>query len=338
MSSGGHLPWYDLDPDCPALHRPFKNVVPGLKGFCRSDRLVGKALGYFRGDKVALDEYVENIDHWSGSRKEGASIIMADDAEYCGTTGYYYIKYYGDYSRSFDVDPDAPAKLEALIPRVLELGPMMTFKEACDTFEPLEDPFFVENRFAWHRTYADAWANTPEARRWEPRLQAMRDEYRTHYQPIVEAPGHAEQFRELVETYWFHVTNSANSDGRWPPPPNVTCKFNRDWVEAELASTRTALDELATATKGMSLPETGGQKRIAEDAGSYGYHFTDKNPEDVASLNLYELQHAIYHFHKMVDSGDTDLREQGRVKLREVFAELDRRRIKGLRPAAAEEK
>ena len=32
MSWGGHIPWYDLDPDCPALHRPFKDIVPGSAG------------------------------------------------------------------------------------------------------------------------------------------------------------------------------------------------------------------------------------------------------------------------------------------------------------------
>lgn len=151
---------------------------------------------------------------------------MAADAEYCGTTGYYYVKYYGDYSRSFDLDPQAPELLDKLIRRILEdVGPMATFKEACDTVEPLAEPFFVEDRFARHRTCADAWANTPEARRWEPTLQTMRAEYKEKYQPITETPENQAKFKEIVERFWLHMTNSANSDGRWPPPPNVTCPF-----------------------------------------------------------------------------------------------------------------
>ncbi len=61
---GGHLPWYHLDPNCPYLHRPFKNVVPGLDGFCRSDRLVGKYLGYFMG-KTYLEDFLANVRYWS---------------------------------------------------------------------------------------------------------------------------------------------------------------------------------------------------------------------------------------------------------------------------------
>ena len=334
MSWGGHIPWYDLDPNCPALHRPFRDVVPGLHGFCRSDRLVGKALGYFRGEKVSLDELIDNLKHWSGN-KDGATIFMADDAEYCGTTGYYYIKYYGDYSRSFDLDPEAPRLLDALIRRILEdVGPMATFKEACESIEPLDEAFFVEDRFAWHRTYADAWAGTPEARRWEPTLQSMRAEYKEKYQPIVEAPDKREQFKDIVERFWLHMTNSANSDGRWPPPPNVTCPFNREWVEQEISATQSVLAELKELTKGMTLPEASGQGHYSESDSDYGFHFTNKDPRDIRRLNNYELQHAIYHYHKMVDSNDAGKVADGKAMLAKVFDELDRRGMKGIRPGS----
>ncbi|MCX7869689.1 MAG: hypothetical protein N2322_07030, partial [Terrimicrobiaceae bacterium] len=108
---GGHMPWFDLDPDCPFLHRPFRDIVPGLHGLCRSDRLVGKYIRYFMG-QITLEEYLENVRRWSGTR-DGATIVIADDAEYCGTTGYFYVKYYRDYSRSFEVRPDAREKLDA---------------------------------------------------------------------------------------------------------------------------------------------------------------------------------------------------------------------------------
>lgn len=333
MNWGGHLPWYELDPDCPALHRPFRDVVPGMHGFCRSDRLVGKALGYFRGEKVSLDELVENMLYWSGNKKEGATIFMADDAEYCGTTGYYYIKYYGDYSRSFDLDPEAPRLLDTLIRRILEdVGPMATFKEACETIEPVPEPFFVEDRFAWHRTYADAWANTPEARHWEPVLQNMRMEYKEKYQPIVENPANAAQFKEISERFWLHMTNSANSDGRWPPPPNVTCPFNREWVEQEIAATQAVLAELREVTAGHTVSKDEKEAFYDEEDSDYGFHFTDKDPRDVKRLNNYELQHAIYHFHKMVDSGDAAKVKDGMAMLHKVFDELDRRGMKGKRP------
>ncbi|NOU35632.1 MAG: hypothetical protein HOO88_02510 [Kiritimatiellaceae bacterium] len=330
MLWGGHLPWYNLDPNCKFLHRPFKNIVPGLDGFCRSDRLIGKYLSYFRGN-TTVEEYVDNVKKWSGNGK-GATIIIADDAEYCGTTGYYFIKYKGDYSQTFLTDPDAPAKLDKLIPAVMKIGKLVTFKEACTEIEPVEEPFFVEDRFAWHRTYADAWANTPEAREWEPILQSMRKEYKEKYQPIVEAEENKEKFKEIVSRFWFHMTNSANSDGRWPPPPQATCEFNRDWCLNEIEETKKVLVELAKVTKGYTLPEPKEPVLPGQRDWRYGFHFTDKDPEDIKNLNNYELQHGIYYAHKMVDSDNAEKVEHGKKILKEIFDELDKRGQVGIRP------
>jgi hypothetical protein len=329
MNWGGHLPWYDLDPNCKFLHRPFKNIVPGLHGFCRSDRLIGKYLTYFRGN-TTVEEYVDNVKKWSGNGN-GATIIIADDAEYCGTTGYYFIKYKADYTKTFNTDPTAADKLDALIKGVLGIGEMCTFKEACETIEPVDEPFFVEDDFAWHRTYANAWANTPEARAWEPLLQHNRDEYKEKYQPIVEGT-HKGQFDELVEKFWFHMTNSANSDGRWPPPPHVTCEFNRDWCLNEINETTKVLAELAKATKGIPLPEKPEMIVPGAKDWRYGFKFTKKDPEDVAHLGGYEIHHAIYYAHKMVDSDDAGKVEHGKKLLKAIFDELDKRGQVGIRP------
>ncbi|MCX7847780.1 MAG: hypothetical protein N2595_07115 [bacterium] len=330
---GGHLPWYELDPDCPFLHRPFRNIVPGLHGFCRSDRLVGKFLSYFRGN-TPLQECLDNVRYWSGSFKPGATIVFADDAEYIGTTGYYYVKYYRDYSRSFDIEPDAREKLEAMLEGILRLGDMITFQEACETIPPVDEPYFVEDDFAWHRTYASAWAGTPEARAWDPIVAELRRTYKEKYQPIVEHGPHAERFRPLVEEFWFHLTNSANSDGRWPPPPSVTCEFNRQWVLNEIAATRRVLDKLAEATKDIPLPTPPEPDIPPPTDWRYGYHFTDKNIDDLRHLNTYELQHAIYYAHKMVDSNNEDKRREGLTLLQRIFDELDRRGMHGRRPPA----
>lgn len=333
MNWGGHLPWFDLDPDCKFLHRPFKNIVPGLHGFCRSDRLIGKYLSYFRGN-TTIEEYIANMVYWSGKKKEGATIIIADDAEYCGTTGYYFIKYKADYTKTFCIDPTAGPKLAKMITEILKVGPMITFKEACEKIPAVDEPFFVEDRFAWHRTYADAWANTPEARAWEPILQTMRMEYKEKYQPITEAPENRAKFKEIVEEFWFHMTNSANSDGRWPPPPRVTCEFNRNWVLNEINETKKVLAKLAELTKGYKLPEKEEIVVPGEKDWRYGYHFTDKDPEDISHLNFYELQHAVYYYHKMIDSDDAEKVSYGKKMLKKVFDEFDKRGMKGLRPAA----
>lgn len=331
MNWGGHIPWYDLDPSCKFLHRPFRDIVPGLHGFCRSDRIIGKYVGYFLG-KVSLDEYIEQIKKWDGDDK-GATVIIADDAEYCGTTGYFYIKHAGDYTKTFESDPDAGNKLSKLIERVQKEGELITFKEACEDIEAVEEPYYVEDRFAWHRTYADAWANTPEAREWEPILQEHRHEYKTKYQPIVESPENKEKYKDIVEKFWFHMTNSANSDGRWPPPPQVTCEFNRNWCLDEMKKTRETLDELAELTKGMELPKKEGDDFDSDDS-YYGYHFTDKDVMDVAKLNNYELQHAIYYAYAQFDKGNEQEKTEAKEHLKKIFDELDKRGHKGIRPPA----
>ncbi len=240
MSWGGNLPHYkQLDPNEPALHFPFKDVVPGLDGFARSDRLAGKSIGYFLG-RLSLEDYIENMQTWSGDRDEGALIILADDAEYTGTTAYFYVKHFNEYDKSFSVDPTAGEKLERLVKAVTQVGPMITFKDACQ-LPPVKERYFVEDRFAWHRTYADVWANTPESKRFDPIVAVLRQELLA-LAPAAKGP----KAKELTERVWFHLTNAENSDGRWPPPPGRTCPFNVEWVERELHKTRGYLDELRT--------------------------------------------------------------------------------------------
>ena len=321
---GGHMPWFDLDPDCKYLHRPFRDVVPGLHGFCRSDRLVGKYLSYFMG-KITIDECLANVKHWGGAKNRGATIVVADDAEYCGTTGYFYVKYYRDYSRSFEVKPDAAERLEAMIRGLLELGDLATFKECCEEIPAVEEPFFVEDRYAWHRTYSDCWGGTPEAKHFDPVVADLRSEYKTKYQPITEGT-HKGQFAELTTKFWFHCTNSANSDGRWPPPPAEPCEFNRQWVRNEIAATRAVLAELAGATQGIPLPEKSTED-VPADTGDYGLHFTDKPLDDLTKLNFYELQHALYAAWRAFDHTQDEAKASNRLRVLAIYDEYRRRGI-----------
>lgn len=236
---GGHLPYYNVSPDDPALHKPFRDVIPGLHGMCRSDRLAGRSIAYFLGS-MPLGDYLNTVKRWTGTKDEGSLLIFADDAEYCGTRGYYDIKYYGDYSKCFGVVPEAAERLEAMVKAVTEIGPMITFEEACQQ-KPVEAPYFVEDGMAWHRTYADCWSGTPEAQRFDPQVAMLRFAYKDKYQ--ARAEGNSKN-KALVEKFWFHLTNAANSDGRWPPPPRKTCQYHREWVMAEIAKARAALDDI----------------------------------------------------------------------------------------------
>jgi hypothetical protein len=334
---GGHLPAYPVDPNCKFLHRPFHDIVPGLDGFCRSDRLVGKYISYFMG-KITVEDYLGNVKKWTGKDEKGATIIIADDAEYCGTTGYYYVKYYRDYDKCFVVDPDAGEKLDKLIAGIRKMGQLVTFKEACQ-LEPVKEPFYVEDGYAWHRTYSVVWGGTPEAQEWDPILSEMRRDYKKNVQPIAEGRRHGKKFRPLVEDFWFHITCAANSDGRWPAPPAKTCPFNRDWVLKEMAASKKALAKLKKAVAGIPLPKKEPYRDDPNAESNYTLHFTDKpmrTPADMAKLNTYELSHAIYYFHSMVDSGVPEKVARGKEILRAIFDELDRREMRGIRPLAAQ--
>jgi hypothetical protein len=319
---GGHLPEYPIDPDCRFLHRPFRDVVPGLHGLCRSDRLVGKYVGYFLG-KVSLEDYLANVRRWSGEDRNHATVIIADDAEYTGTTGYYYVKHHQDYDRCFAVDPTAAEKLENLIKGILEMGRMVTFREACE-LEAVEEPFFVEDGFAWHRTYADCWAGTPEALRYQGQVSVLRYDYKDSVQRKVEGRP---EFRELVEKFWFHCTNAMNSDACWPPPPGKTCAFNRRWVERELERTRAVLAELKEKAASLPEPESEPVRRTTNEY--YDYWFTDKDLAQTEKLNLYELQHALYAAMKEYDGQGRDPNGSGCAKVKAVYAEYERRGFTG---------
>lgn len=325
MNWGGNLPQYDLDPNCKFLHRPFKNVVPGLGGFCRSDRIMGQYVGYFLG-RIPLETYLDSIKQWTGDDEKGATIIVADDAEYTGTTGYFFVKHFRDYSKSFSIDPTAAKKLEDLINGIRDMGgELISFKEACN-LEAVEEPYYVEDRFAWHKTYADAWAGTPEAKAWDPILSEMRKEYKENYQPYLE--NHSEH-KELVEKFWFHMTNSANSDGRWPPPPAETCPFNREWVLDEIDMTKQTLAEMKDLLKDKPKPVINLQNDPANEW-DYGYHYTDKDREMLHYLNDYELSHALYEAWYMFDHGEGEIKERGRQKVNAIYADFERRGYKGM--------
>lgn len=320
ISWGGHLPWYPLDPDDKALHFPFKNIVPGLGGFCRSDRLAGKSIGYFL-DRLPIKDYIENVKYWSGKKKKGALMIIADDAEYCGTTGYFFIKHYGDYSRSFTVDPNASKKLETLVHAVEKIGELVTFKEACELPEN-KDPFFVEDRFAWHRTYADVWAKTPESLYFDPIVANIRNDYKNSIQQAAES---RKDLKPIVEKFWFHLTNSQNSDGRWPPPPEIVCPFNRKWVETEVSAAQKTLNLLKKKVGKVKAKLTDNPNRNKLSTDRYNYVYTRKKTTDVSQLSWYELQHYLYSSFRLYDHKDKVV---GKKAITDIFKSYEKRGIK----------
>jgi len=237
---GTDLPWYDLPGSEKTLHFPFKDVVPGLNGFVRSDRLCLPALQYMLGH-VDFETYFERIVKYSQQNPgepEGALIVFADDAEYIGTNGWYEMKYNKrSWEHLFQRVPESRDKLIRFVSSVVALpGEFVTFDYICNKLPPLDQKFYVEDDLAWHRTWSTAWASTPDSLKFDPMCDEIRAKLRE-----VEARAKIQEDRAKVRQAWFHLTCAENSDGRWPPPPAKVCPFNRQYVQDHIDKARRIL-------------------------------------------------------------------------------------------------
>jgi alpha-amylase/alpha-mannosidase (GH57 family) len=219
---------YDLPADDYALHYPF-NHVKGLESdelrvFLRSDRICQYAVRYFMGmDGYSHEEYLKTIDRYSDDRDgmgEGALVIFADDAEYIGTNGWFRLKYQNEPDNVFEKVPDAQQKLIDLVTAVQERGEFVTFAEACE-LTPNTQPITWDDDAAWHGARASTWASTPMARLLRPWQDLIREKLHAEEENIPAA---------VAELVWYHLTNSYNSDGQWPPTlpqaPHIIHPFN----------------------------------------------------------------------------------------------------------------
>ena len=219
---------YDLPGDDFGLHYPFTHVSglepDELRVFLRSDRICQYAVRYFMGmEGYSHEEYMGTIRKYSADlpgRGDGALVIFADDAEYIGTNGWFKLKYQNKPDNVFEVVPDAKEKLIKLITAVKELGDFITFDEACG-LSPNTEPVTWDDDAAWHGAQASIWASTPMAQLLRPWQDLVREKL---LEKEAELP---ESIRDHI---WYHLTNSYNSDGQWPPTlphaPHIIHPFN----------------------------------------------------------------------------------------------------------------
>lgn len=219
---------YDLPADDYALHYPFNHVQglepDELRVFLRSDRICQYAVRYFMGmEGYSHEDYLATIDRYSGDREglgEGALVIFADDAEYIGTNGWFRLKYQNEPDCVFEKVPDAQEKLIALVAAVKQRGEFATFAEVCE-LTPNTQPVTWDDDAAWHGACASTWASTPMARMLRPWQDLIREKLNYLEQDLP---------KEVAERAWYHLTNSYNSDGQWPPTlpdaPHIIHPFN----------------------------------------------------------------------------------------------------------------
>jgi Glycosyl hydrolase family 57 len=218
---------YDLPGSEKAIHFPFDKVhgapADRLRLFLRTDRLAQFGVRYFMGmDGYTLERYLDLVRIYSeqpAGEPEGAVIIFADDAEYIGTNGWFRLKFQNQPDNVFEATPASRQKLIDLISAVCRLGRFVTFDHACRTLPPLPEQITFDDDSAWHGARSSTWANTPMARLLRPWQELVRE--RINSAPLDD---------ETKKMAWFHLTNSYNSDGQWPPTlpdaPHIVHPFN----------------------------------------------------------------------------------------------------------------
>ena len=257
---------YDLPGTERAIHFPFNDIagVPkdSLRMFLRTDRIAQFGVRYFMGmEGYTLEKYLGLIEKYSAQPEgepEGALIIFADDAEYVGTNGWFRLKFQNKPDNVFEETPESKQKLIDLINGCKALGgTFATFDEACN-LPPIPEQITFDDDRAWHGAYASTWASTPMARLLRP------------WQDLVREKLHSVELSEARrKVAWYHLTNSYNSDGQWPPTlpdaPHIIHPFNYSYcfenlLRAELLvggvdRSRLTTDPLVTLTEILALQE-----------------------------------------------------------------------------------
>jgi len=235
---------YDLQADDNALHYPFNHVQglepDELRVFLRSDRICQYAVRYFMGmEGYSHQDYLKTIDRYTGDiedKGEGALIIFADDAEYVGTNGWFRLKYQNEPDCVFERVEGAQEKLINLVKAVKEFGEFITFAEACQ-LTPNTQPITWDDDAAWHGANASTWASTPMARLLRPWQDLVREKLNA-----TEDKMH----KSIAEKAWYHLTNSYNSDGQWPPTlphaPHIIHPFNYSYCFENLLTAHHLVD------------------------------------------------------------------------------------------------
>ncbi|HOF18488.1 MAG TPA: glycoside hydrolase family 57 [Phycisphaerae bacterium] len=238
------------------LFRPHR-LDNGLKVILRSDMMCNVLLWYLMGtpedaarEPISHDEMSGMLARWRDRVPSDGGFVMpyAEDAEYVGTTAYFYVKQFGQ-ARFFEPAPESVGRFGDILATALELGfEPITPSQAVARFEAIPGEGFerIENGCAWHGGTAKAWANTTHARILDPVCRMCLDALRA-----VAAAAGIDELREhpTAKSVLRDIATAQVSDARWPPPPTSPGRFNV--VEA--------LDALDRAHSGLCrlMTETG---------------------------------------------------------------------------------
>jgi hypothetical protein len=233
----------------------------GLNLIFRSDMMSNFMLWYLMGategnreTPISVEEVNEMLGRWKQRAIDTGSYIMpyAEDAEYIGTSAYFYVKQFGQ-ARFFEPEPDSVGRFEQLLKLAVaqgyELATPSQVIAASNVKLDAPQIMNIENGCAWHGGTAKAWANTDYSRLLDPVCYSVYLGIKAIAQYLGKDPHNLDGD---LQTALRAVTSAYVSDARWPPAPTSPGRFNTDEAIADL---RTANAALTSAMKSAGIFE-----------------------------------------------------------------------------------
>lgn len=241
------------------LFRP-NRMANGLNIILRSDMMCNILLWFLMGategnrdHPISPDEVRATLERWRDRIPAGNGFLLpyAEDAEYVGTTAYFYVKQFG-VARFFEPAADSVARFGEMVRIAQALNfELILPRDAVKRYEAIPAHGFeaIENGCAWHGGTAKAWANTPHARLLDPVCRSIHQGAKA----VAASLGIGElrldaAFREVMK----RLTTAYVSDARWPPAPTSPGRFN---VEEALQALEQANSALAAIMTDRGLAE-----------------------------------------------------------------------------------
>jgi len=207
----------------------------GLQLILRSDMMANPMLWYLMGateghrDKpIELTEIDTMLISWKERIGLSGSFIMpyAEDAEYIGTSAYFYVKQFNE-ARFFELVPESVDKFKSLLDLALENGYELSTPagviESSNNILENDQVYKVDNGIAWYDGTAKAWANTSYSRVLDPVCNDILKGIRNICDYLkVDFNTMDDQLKAAR----IALTNAWVSDSRWPPLPTSPGRFN----------------------------------------------------------------------------------------------------------------
>lgn len=229
----------------------------GLNLLFRSDMMSNFMLWYLMGategvreQPISPQEVRQMLERWRDRVAQTGQYIMpyAEDAEYIGTSAYFYVKQFGQ-ARFFEPEPESVTRFEQLIRLAIETGyELSTPSEVIQAkSQELDAPqiLHIENGAAWHGGTAKAWANTLYSRLLDPTCRSV-------YQGITMIGARLGQSPQNLtgdlQQALRRVISAYVSDARWPPAPTSPGRFNTEEAVADLLAANAALARVMQAS------------------------------------------------------------------------------------------